>query len=359
MSNHTVAVRYVQGLLRSAHRAGVDVDELLANTGFPPALLRDPHTRATPGQCMRIVRHLSRALDDELLGLGVHPRRCGTFAMMCLGGIHAPDLDKAVRRCTRFSRMLEGDPYFLLHCDTDAAAIEIELTHTNDPDHLLPESILCVLHRFFEWLIDEPLELESVELPYQPPDYVDDLVQIFGRRPTFGAARTALSFDVRLLSAPTVRSHASLVRFLSRFPACILRRRHYGITVSEHVRALIERGLDTKIPSSAVIAAKLAMSQQTLRRQLATQGTSVSEIKNEVLRDHAITELARGIAVDTLADQLGFSAVSAFHRAFKRWTGVTPADPVSYMESDEATVMAFPVAVAKQPLVQFSSGQAR
>jgi AraC-like DNA-binding protein len=73
------------------------------------------------------------------------------------------------------------------------------------------------------------------------------------------------------------------------------------------------------------VARRLSISPQHVRRRLRDEGTSVGAIKGELLRDAAIAGLARGVAVDELSSRLGFSEASAFRRAFKRWTGSTPA----------------------------------
>jgi len=65
----------------------------------------------------------------------------------------------------------------------------------------------------------------------------------------------------------------------------------------------------------------------TLRRQLASEGTSVRAIRDEVLRDAAVSALAHGdLPMAAIARHLGFSEASAFTRAFRRWTGSAPSD---------------------------------
>lgn len=372
MSDHTVAIHYIHALLQSAHRAGLDIDELLDRSSLPRELLGRTDTRATPQQCMKLVRRLSKTLDDELLGLGTGRRRCGTFSIMGLGAIHAPDLGTALERCARFTHIFVDDPYIHFHHTDDLATIELEASDQNDPYNMLPEMILCVLHRFLEWLVDAPLELKSVELTNEQSAYHRELGQIFGCQPVHGAPRAAISFSASALTSPTVRSHSNLVRFTSSYPACILHKRNYGTTLTERIRALIENGLVTGIPSPRAIATTLTMSEQTLRRKLAALGTSISEIKNEVFRDFAVAELARGATVDAVAARLDFSTVSAFHRAFKRWTGVTPATyrrgggrPVADLPrhaaqraggSHDAALAALPVPVSQEALVQFTGG---
>lgn len=87
----------------------------------------------------------------------------------------------------------------------------------------------------------------------------------------------------------------------------------------QRVRAIVEPGIED-------IAAELAMSPQTLRRRLRDEGnTSPREIREQILRDAAISSLVRGEeTVTALSRRLGFSEPSAFSRAFRRWTGSPP-----------------------------------
>jgi AraC-like DNA-binding protein len=73
------------------------------------------------------------------------------------------------------------------------------------------------------------------------------------------------------------------------------------------------------------VATHLHMSERTLKRQLAQQGTTYSDILEDLRRQKAVQLLAnRELSIDHIAERLGYSDVANFTRAFKRWTGETP-----------------------------------
>jgi AraC-like DNA-binding protein len=96
--------------------------------------------------------------------------------------------------------------------------------------------------------------------------------------------------------------------------------------LSHRVRHLVAAELSNGVDSDAV-ARKLHMSRRTLHRQLASEGTSFKKEVDDLRRELATQYLAeRRMAIAEIAFLLGFSEASAFHRAFKRWNGSTPAE---------------------------------
>lgn len=91
------------------------------------------------------------------------------------------------------------------------------------------------------------------------------------------------------------------------------------------MRSILTRAQDGEWSSADGVAKTLAMSSQTVRRRLALEDTSMTRIREELLRDEAIASLVQGEeSIETLSNRLGFSEPSAFRRAFRRWTGNAP-----------------------------------
>ena len=80
-----------------------------------------------------------------------------------------------------------------------------------------------------------------------------------------------------------------------------------------------------ELPSFEELTGLLNMSARTLRRRLEREGTSYQRIKDNARRDVAIELLSQqGMTVSEVAELVGFSDPSAFHRSFKKWTGQSP-----------------------------------
>jgi AraC-like DNA-binding protein len=94
---------------------------------------------------------------------------------------------------------------------------------------------------------------------------------------------------------------------------------------TDAVRRLLAEKLANGPPTLEQIARRLRMSARTLHRRLDQEGTSFRRILAEVRREVAARHLREPqLAVGEIAFLLGFSEASAFHRAFKRWTGHAP-----------------------------------
>jgi AraC-like DNA-binding protein len=75
------------------------------------------------------------------------------------------------------------------------------------------------------------------------------------------------------------------------------------------------------------VAREFHVSPTTLRRRLDAEGTSYQGIKDELRRDAAVHHLCgTRLSIADIASALGFQETSAFHRAFKRWSGVQPGE---------------------------------
>lgn len=91
------------------------------------------------------------------------------------------------------------------------------------------------------------------------------------------------------------------------------------------VRAQLREQMDRGTVQAEAIARRLNMSRYTLYRRLRRENQSFASVLEEVRRQAAQVYLAgTRIPLSDIALRLGFSEQSAFSRAFRRWTGVSP-----------------------------------
>jgi AraC-like DNA-binding protein len=182
-------------------------------------------------------------------------------------------------------------------------------THVGSPRsvgrHSEEYGLAFVLARCREACADLPLRAESVSLSHPRPRDTLPLQRFFGtERLTFGADQTAFSLTRAVLDTP-------------------LRLRPKAPTV-----ALVTAALPDLLPQGATlerVAQVLGMSDRTLQRRLEAAGTSFLEVQDGV-RETRARQLLHDPALSLLAiaEQLGFSDLATFSRAFKRWTGEPP-----------------------------------
>jgi AraC-like DNA-binding protein len=98
-----------------------------------------------------------------------------------------------------------------------------------------------------------------------------------------------------------------------------------GEAAADAVRRCLAGELCHGQPTLQQIARRLHMSPKTLHRRLDDEGTSFRRVLTEVRRELAARHLTEDqLAISEIAFLLGFSEPSAFHRAFRRWTGHAP-----------------------------------
>ncbi|RSS65959.1 AraC family transcriptional regulator [Streptomyces sp. WAC06614] len=327
MGRQTISVHHVRAVLAGVRRGGGDVVALLQAARIPPLLLGDDRARVTAAQFARLFRALYRSTQDEFLGLAGAPSRPGTFAMMCYASLGCRDLGAAIERGTAFYRLFPGGPDLGLEVRAGQARFLVRSGPAGDEERFLSECLLCIWHRLCSWLIGRRIPLAGAGFAYPAPPHREEYEALFGCPVRFGEPATAAVFDARWLAAPLVRDEAGLEEMLRRVPFDLLGRPEYGTTVAEQVRRSLAGQLRhaPRLPSLGEVAALLAVSPATLRRRLRAEGTSYQELKDQVRRDAAIAGLVEGgEPIADLAARLGFSEDTAFHRAFRRWTGTTP-----------------------------------
>lgn len=162
---------------------------------------------------------------------------------------------------------------------------------------------------------------------HEKPATLAEYERIFRAPLKFGEPYNALVLPAMALDLPMPHADAELQRAFELRAQELLRKLPQITTIANKVRNLVVTGIENDAADMDTLARKLHMSVATLRRRLADEGTTLRKIVDDVRFDLAKRYLQRpDLTIGEVAYSLGFSHVNAFHKAFKRWTGVAPAD---------------------------------
>ena len=147
----------------------------------------------------------------------------------------------------------------------------------------------------------------------------------FGAPIVWASARDGLDLPLSLLSARPLRGGDNPA--LSAYFEVVLEQRAKTTATSvDRVRAVLVEGLSSGPPSAAKVARELGMSERSLRRSLADEGTTYRALLDALRREAALELLESKRSVTETAFLLGFSETSALSRAFRRWYGTSTRD---------------------------------
>jgi AraC-like DNA-binding protein len=164
----------------------------------------------------------------------------------------------------------------------------------------------------------------EVRLAHARPRNVAPFRQFFHAPLVFDAAETGLVFAGRWLGKP-LASADPLLHLMMQERVSELERLSRGDLASQ-LRRLLPALLSERVASAALAATRLGLGVRTLNRRLADEGTSFMK-----LRDEARYSIARQLLEGTrlpagqIADHVGYANASAFTAAFRRWSGMGPA----------------------------------
>jgi AraC-like DNA-binding protein len=319
----SVSMHFVRAVLRHTLAVGVDPQDLLRHHRIPPRLLTEPQARISVQQFADLQTGTMRAMNDEALGYARAPVPLGTWDMMCHAVINSGTLGQALHRYCRFFQLIDRGLAMFLELDGDDVRLVLNGDAAGRGAYLAELSFLNT-HRFACWLVQEELPLREVRFAHARSARAGDYRLMFVGNPvSFEQNHHELHLAASLLDKPILQTPESLRRYL-RHPMRAMLTTSYAYSWTAKVREQLRVELED-LPELVAVAARLGLHPQTLRRRLSAEGSTFKQIKSDIRRDTALHFLGkRNLSVEEVAHRSGFSEASAFIRAFKSWTGLTP-----------------------------------
>ena len=323
--NDSVAVYFVQAMIHALGGDSQRLTAVLEQAGIDPAFMAEPTARVPASAFAELWLIQIRELNDEFFRLDSHGMPPGSFALICRALIQEPDLHKAMRQCLANFGLFLRDFRGTLTVRGKRAVISLDShSATEDASRFGEETYLVLMISLLCWLGGRRIPIDRADFRHKRLPLSDDRL-LWGPNLTFGAERTEIEFASHYLRLPVVQDLASLKVFLRTAPQWLVIRfrNQHGLASQVHQRLRSSHYSDW--PTLQAFALEQHLSPSTFRRKLEREGCSYQEIKDEVRRAVAFEQLRESRAsISDIAEQLGFQEPSAFHRAFKKWTGESP-----------------------------------
>lgn len=318
---------FARAIALAYRRYGKDVTQALAMAQITPAQLEDVGACITAKQMELLSGYAMRELDDEALGWFSRRLPWGSYGMLARASISAATLGVALKRWCRHHGLLTNDLQLSLRVDGGIASIEIsELAPLGPLREFCLVSVLRNVHGLGCWFIDSRIPILASAFPFEAPPHAWAYAILFSGSTQFNCKAARIVFDARYLDLPLRRDEQALNQMLQHaLPLTVLQYRRDRLLVQRALHVLASN-LD-HIHNADDLAARLHVSARTLHRQLKDEGASLQALKDEVRRARAQELLNRSKRpIKQVAQAAGFQNEKSFIRAFRQWTGQTPAE---------------------------------
>jgi len=322
-------------IVNAAVAAGVSPAVLEKAAGFAPTQADDPDARIPIAVETALWEEAARATGDSAFGLHAAERlRPGVFDVLDYVVRAAPTVRASWERLARYNRLVHDAAVFAVSEGREGVVrIEHSLSRPGvAQSRHAAEFTLASLVVVGAQMSGAPLRPVAVEFRHPAPDAAARAahLRLFGRAPRYDRAVNALEIAGDAAARLVQTADPLLSRVVIRHADALLAERPAAAeSTAGAVRRILTRllGDDEAGCSLSAVSASLHMSERSLQRRLADEGVTFDVLLDDLRRELALRYLAdEKVAIASIAYLLGYSEPSAFHRAFRRWTGTTPAE---------------------------------
>ena len=308
--------------VESLGKLGYDPVALLARAGLRPGDLADPDARIPCTAFGTVFGSVcAQRRTPDLAARMAFETPIGAFPLLDYLVLTADTVGDALKQLERFLHVTAAP----VRLELVAARQETRLVVHPGADTFAAQYETAMVIHHLRRETTQRFEVSYVSLIPAPDDRAS-LERLLGAAIRSPAAWSGLAFSAEALRIPLRRRDPVLRRVLESQAAAHAPPDANGDLVT-HVRDAIGARLGRTLPTMQDVARALAMAPRTLQRRLAQVGMSWRAVVDLARRDVAQTLLKdASLSVAEIGYLLGFSEPSAFHRAFKRWLGVTPVE---------------------------------
>jgi AraC-like DNA-binding protein len=325
-----IAVRAVQPVMAGLDALGYETDRIFAKVNISRAVLDNADGGIPHPTMMAFWQEALAVTGDGHLGLHL-----AEAAPLESFGVHAyalqssPTLREAYRRACRYQRLIHEATDLTFDEEVNEGVLQHALPGGRSVPRHPAEFLVTLWVRFGRLITGRNWAPRLVCFAHNAPPDVTEHQRVFQTPIQFLSGRTAMHIPNHILDTANASADPGLIGVLDDYAERLLQQMPVSTaaTLSERVRFQLLETLTGGIPTAEEIAQSLHMSVRTLHRNLQQEGVTFSKLLNQLRQEQATSYLTNpNISISEVAFLLGFSEISSFYRAFKRWTGTTPAE---------------------------------
>lgn len=302
----------------------VNLPQILADLNIDLTALLAEETFLPLSQYTALWRMLEKHCNDPAVAVKVASTvQPGHFGVVSYSMITSPTLDKGFALLAKYNRA-RGICHFSEHVDDKQVIIGFDWPIEGLPSEHC-ECALVYIVSLFRWVTNSDIKPVMVHFRCPRPQYHDLLEDFFGAPVRFCQSKERLIFKNEDYQRPIVWHDSSLNKAFIGSASEKLSGKGQTILFGDKVSEVIAERLAFGNPVASAVAQRLNVSLRTLHRKLKNEQTSFQQQLDRVRKREALAFIEiEGIEFKEIAYRLGYANLSAFYRAFNRWTGQTP-----------------------------------
>ena len=316
--------------VRILEARGLPVDDLLSAAALDRSELDNREGRVPLANTFVFQELAAKLANDDCFGLHLgetaHPAQAGALAYVCL---NSPTVGAALDNLCRYVRVHRDATNVRLCLNGEMASLSCQYDGSRpDACRQAVEASLVLVVRAIRIITGPDWMPIRVGFRHRAPEDADEHRRIFGAPVDFGQDENGIVFHRELLDRPNPaadkRVYTVIVEYVDRIVTAMRSR---DGDLEHDVRQAIAKNLRNGDPRVSAVAVTLEMSTRTLQRRLKERGIVFSRIVDEVRETLAREHLSESrLSIAEIAYFLGYSDISAFSRAYRRWTGRPPGE---------------------------------
>lgn len=289
-------------------------------------------------QCRVPLKTVTQLWDDALLlidsacfGLDSHkywhPSYMGALGYAWLS---SSTLREGFERLSRYSRLISSSGNVSLSEEGHEFTVNFNYEALGC-NHARSDNALSIIMHMCRINYQNELHPSRVAFAHSEPDCSDAYFAYFKTDVTFDAPCDSLSFPLSIIDETLSGSNTQLAKLNDQVIIDYLKDIDKYLcdetynALHEEIKVIIVKKLPSGLVTGQAVAEELLMSYRSMQRRLAESGTTFRELFEQCRRDLAETYVSNGnLNMTEITFMMGFSELSSFSRAYKRWTGHSP-----------------------------------